>query len=268
MKTIYNGTYSVYIHYFPNGKVYIGITRRAVERRWNNGKGYEEQPLMDRAIKKYGWSNIEHEVFASNLTKEEALHMEALLIDAFNSTNRSYGYNIVTYGTASNWSLQEAKEIYSLWENGYGIKKIAEKFERSTGTISNIIKLFGVTEEEIEKRRREQIAVFSTKYKKEDVLKLWKEGKKRNEIEKILNCSHTYVTDTLNFFGIPLEERRARSHGRPVEQYTLKGEYIKTWNTAQEANKALRGNGKGGHIVDVCKGRRKSALGYIWKYSD
>ena len=127
MKTIYNGTYSVYIHYFPNEKVYIGITRRAVERRWNNGKGYEEQPLMDRAIKKYGWSNIEHEVFASNLTKEEALHMEALLIDAFKSTNRSYGYNIVTYGTASNWSLQEAKEIYSLWENGYGIKKNSRK---------------------------------------------------------------------------------------------------------------------------------------------
>lgn len=33
MKIIYNGPYFVYIHYFPNGKVYVGITRRQVERR-------------------------------------------------------------------------------------------------------------------------------------------------------------------------------------------------------------------------------------------
>lgn len=268
MKIIYNGPYSVYIHYFPNGKVYIGITRRQVERRWNNGKGYENQPLMNRAIKKYGWDNVKHEIFASKLTKEEALNMEMLLINAFQSTNHNYGYNICTYGNANNWSLEEVKEILSLWKNGDGIKKIAEKINKSTGTISYIIKLFGVTEEEIEKRRREQIGEYSLKYKKEDVLKLWEEGKKRNEIEKILHCSHTYVTDTLNFFGIPVEERKARSHNRPVEQYSLKGEYIRTWNTAKEANEALRGNGKGGHIVDVCRGRRKSSLGYFWKYAD
>ena len=30
----YNGTYSVYIHLFPNGKSYVGITSRPVEIRW------------------------------------------------------------------------------------------------------------------------------------------------------------------------------------------------------------------------------------------
>lgn len=30
--------YSVYIHIFPNSKVYIGITKRQPKDRWQNGK--------------------------------------------------------------------------------------------------------------------------------------------------------------------------------------------------------------------------------------
>ena len=32
-----NNTYSVYLHIFPNGKVYVGITKFKPEYRWNNG---------------------------------------------------------------------------------------------------------------------------------------------------------------------------------------------------------------------------------------
>lgn len=32
------GTYTVYKHTSPNGKVYIGITKLSVERRWQEGK--------------------------------------------------------------------------------------------------------------------------------------------------------------------------------------------------------------------------------------
>ena len=31
--------YTVYMHRFPNGKVYIGITKQTVEERWRNGVG-------------------------------------------------------------------------------------------------------------------------------------------------------------------------------------------------------------------------------------
>ena len=33
--------YAVYKHTTPSGKVYIGITGRAVEKRWENGKVYK-----------------------------------------------------------------------------------------------------------------------------------------------------------------------------------------------------------------------------------
>lgn len=46
--------YKVYMHRFPNGKVYIGITCQKPEYRWNKGKHYRKQSLIFNAIMKYG----------------------------------------------------------------------------------------------------------------------------------------------------------------------------------------------------------------------
>lgn len=86
--------YKVYKHTSPNGKVYIGITNQKPERRWcKNGQGYKENEYFCRAIEKYGWNNFNHEILAENLTEEEACNMEIKLIEEFNSTDRSCGYN-------------------------------------------------------------------------------------------------------------------------------------------------------------------------------
>lgn len=34
-------TYKVYMHIFPNHKVYIGITCQSLRARFNNGRGYK-----------------------------------------------------------------------------------------------------------------------------------------------------------------------------------------------------------------------------------
>lgn len=64
--------YNAYKHTAPNGKVYIGITGVAPKRRWANGNGYRNQTLFYRAIKKYGWENINSEILFEGLNKEEA----------------------------------------------------------------------------------------------------------------------------------------------------------------------------------------------------
>lgn len=65
--------YSLYRHTFPNGKMYIGITKKTpVDRRWQNGKGYCHQPKMAHAITKYGWVTVRHDVLLVNLTEQEA----------------------------------------------------------------------------------------------------------------------------------------------------------------------------------------------------
>ena len=85
--------FSVYKHTFPNKKVYIGITGLKPQYRWNSGKGYKNQLVINRAIQKYGWNNIEHEIMFENFTKEEARLMEKMYIALYDSANPQYGYN-------------------------------------------------------------------------------------------------------------------------------------------------------------------------------
>ena len=45
----------VYVHRFKNGKKYVGLsTEENINKRWKNGLGYRNQPLIYRAILKYG----------------------------------------------------------------------------------------------------------------------------------------------------------------------------------------------------------------------
>ena len=67
--------YKVYIHKFPNGKAYIGITRQEPKIRWGGGNGYVRNEYMHRAIKKYGWENIEHIILFDGLSEEDANHL-------------------------------------------------------------------------------------------------------------------------------------------------------------------------------------------------
>lgn len=91
--------FSVYMHTCPNDKVYIGLTSQEVTHRWGaSGINYRGNRLFTRAIKKYGWNNIKHEVIADNLTKEQAIAMEIKLIAKYDSTNPQKGYNITKGG--------------------------------------------------------------------------------------------------------------------------------------------------------------------------
>lgn len=86
------------MHIFPNGKKYIGITSTDVKTRWGkNGYKYRKQ-LVGRAIKKYGWDNVEHVVIAKDLSEEVAKIGEEFLIYQFDTTNPDFGYNITDGG--------------------------------------------------------------------------------------------------------------------------------------------------------------------------
>lgn len=99
MKEVIMKTFTVYKHIFPNGKVYIGITSKPTSKRWRGGLGYSSKSqVVAKAIKKYGWDNIEHEIVAENLTQEEATELEIYLIDKHNSTDIECGYNLLAGG--------------------------------------------------------------------------------------------------------------------------------------------------------------------------
>ena len=81
----------VYVHVCPNGKRYVGATSKDPEYRWAKGRGYRRQ-LFEEAILKYGWDNIEHEVFEVD-SREEMYRKEVELISFYHSNDPEYGYN-------------------------------------------------------------------------------------------------------------------------------------------------------------------------------
>ncbi len=71
--SLQNNGHTVYVHVFPNGKRYVGMTRHTLKKRWGtDGKGYKTQRLFWRAIQKHGWCNIAHSIIAENLSHENA----------------------------------------------------------------------------------------------------------------------------------------------------------------------------------------------------
>lgn len=91
--------YVVYAHVFPNGKVYVGITCQQVNRRWRNGRGYSQNLHMTNAVKKYGWSNIQHVILFRGLPRETAEKIERHLILFHHLQDEQYGYNYAEGGT-------------------------------------------------------------------------------------------------------------------------------------------------------------------------
>ena len=103
--------YSVYMHTCPNCKVYIGITSQKPIYRWDNGNGYKRNILFNRAIKKYGWDSIKHEVLFEGLTKEQAEQKEIELIAEYKSDQKEHGYNIASGGNANKPTEETRKKI-------------------------------------------------------------------------------------------------------------------------------------------------------------
>jgi group I intron endonuclease len=100
MQMMNEKTYTVYRHIFPNGKCYIGITcAKPYHRRWRSGAGYYNQPKIYRAIQKYGWENILHEILFDNLTVDDANRLEQEMIAKFNSVENGYNISIGGGGT-------------------------------------------------------------------------------------------------------------------------------------------------------------------------
>lgn len=110
--------YKVYMHKFPNRKVYIGMTCQEPKKRWNNGKNYIENNYMKNAINKYGWENVEHIILFDNLTKKEAEQKEIELIAKYKSNTAKYGYNIEFGGCHNGKTSERTRKKISIANKG------------------------------------------------------------------------------------------------------------------------------------------------------
>lgn len=81
MEKIETNGYWVYTHTTPDGMVYVGMSGfDSTNLRWVKGH-YKPHTTFGKAIKEWGWDNIEHRMITDGLSKEDALLLEAELID-------------------------------------------------------------------------------------------------------------------------------------------------------------------------------------------
>ena len=92
-------------------------------------------------------------------------------------------------------------------------------------------------------------------------------GIHRKTVSKILQANDVHT--------ISGQEASLNKLGRAVEQYDLAGNYLGTFQSVKAAAKAIgkiagRGGSGGptGHISAACRGDRKTAYGYVWKYTE
>lgn len=136
-----NKKYIVYIHKCPNNKIYIGITSREPQKRWKNGEGYIDNKHFYRAIKKYGWNNIEHKILFKNLDENEAYEKEKQLIKELESNNYKKGYNKSIGGEKSALGFKQTKETREkMSENNARYWKGKKMPDKTKEKISNSLK--------------------------------------------------------------------------------------------------------------------------------
>ena len=85
-----------------NGKIYIGYTSRTLERRWKEhiSISKKSKSFFSTSIRKYGAAAFKPEVLVEDTDDLWCLNFaEPLLIEFFNSTDVSRGYNIASGGS-------------------------------------------------------------------------------------------------------------------------------------------------------------------------
>ena len=106
------------------------------------------------------------------------------------------------------------------------------------------------------------------------VIATYQELQNQKAVAKVMNIHEDSVHNILTNAGIKTlsgQEVVQQQYGKIVNQYSLKNEYIQSFPSPTAAAKFLKGqdcsHGVVSHISDVCKGKRKTAYGYIWKYA-
>lgn len=219
---------TVYKHTTPNGKVYIGITSKAVEQRWLNGRGYARNRHFYGAIKKYGWENIQHEILEEGLSRKEAGEAERRYIALFDSANQEHGYNLTFGGEQGAKHTEESR------------KKL---HEAKMGKRYNIGVPFT---EERKKHLRENHA--DVRGEKNPCY-----GKKWTKEQLAVRQAHRVY-----------KRGGECQNARKILQMDMAGNVVKRWDSISEASEHFCRT----CIKDCLRGKNKQHRGFLWRYED
>lgn len=289
---IKNSNYCVYVHTSPNGKMYVGQTGQSLKKRWGeNGRRYLEKKndkyihsAFARAILKYGWDNIEHEVIASNLTKEEADNFEKLLIRKLNTMNPKFGYNCKDGGSNGSLSEETRKKISESNKGNKNYmfgKKISEEHRRKLSEAHKGMTVSDEVKRKISESLKGENSYMYGKHHSEETKRKLSDSHKGKTLseETKEKISEAVKGDKHPFYGKQhtdeTKNKMSASHkgllsgaknpnARKVAQYDLNYNLIKVWDCMTTASKELGISNQ--NIYNCCNGFSKKAGGFVWRY--
>ena len=271
----------IYKHTSPSGKVYIGQTGQKPESRWDNGRGYKSGYFYC-AIKKYGWDNIQHEVLFTGLDQLNADIIEEDLIYYYKQIGKSY--NLANGGSVNRgWKMsEEAKEKLRIINTGRTMSDEAKEKIRLSKLGEKNPNYGKSPSEEIRQKISKAMKGKGTKKvmqidpKSGEVVKTWDS---EVEVCEFYNGNHSLIYDAirrhslnngyyLQYEGeeiLPINNRNPHcTYVQQIDKNTL--EVIKVWDSLSEVERQL--NISASNISNVCKGKRKTAGGFIWKMKE
>lgn len=274
-----DNNWKVYCHIFPNGKSYIGITHRAVEERWGKkGEKYKGQ-VVGAAIAKYGWDNIQHIILKEGLNRQQANYYEQQYIKTYNSHISQNGYNATWGGEGVTTIDYEA--VYQTWLEHPALDYVANCFNCNKATVRIVLDSYNVPKTGrgslIRKQKVNQYDItgkYITTYDGyKDAERLT--GINESSIRKccsgeIKSCKgylwRIYEGNIEDLVGVNIKSTNHGNPKIPIDQYSLSGEFLRSFDSATAAAKWLDNKHAKTPILQVCRGQRKTAYNYLWKF--
>lgn len=226
-------TWTVYKHTTPSNKVYIGITHQKPENRWLYGYGYKTNTHFYKAISKYGWKNITHEILAEGLTQDQAEDLERKLIFQYKSYDKQYGYNKALGGHALS--------------------------EESRRKIRETRKAKGITSWTLGKHLSEETRAKISAAHRGKTFKMSDEAKRHISESKRGRLNPNYGKHPS---AKSIQLRVEQAQRAVVQIYEGIETTYKSIKEASEATGVAACN-----ITRVCKGQRMTAGNYHWRYA-
>ena len=271
-----------------NQKIYIGLTYRDIQTRWNEHKSRANNGsslYFHNAIRKYGINNFSIEQIDQD-DGDTLKEREKYWINYYNSNIHEFGYNLTNGGDGN--CLLDYEQIYKLWDNKYSLAQIANELDIDRSTVRRILQHYknfdekesisrGILYQSIKVNKYDLEGNFITTFSS---LIEAGNGDKTNahsigqcckgKLQTALGYQWRYYDNNIN--NIP-PAKNFKLYKRKVLQYSKENEYLKSFNSLREAAGTLTDDANkikviANQIGQVCKGNRKTAYGYKWEYDD
>ena len=273
MENHYNCIY-MYINKI-NGKKYVGQAKDFIKRykqhinSSNNKKQkYDYDVPFHRAIRKYGIENFDIKILAEDIqTQEKINEYEVFFIKRYKTLTIQNGYNVAEGGYNNPFAGKTEEEMIEIRkrmsENHADFKKEnhpnyghGEKIRGEKNPMYGKNPRDYMTEE----ARKESDRKRSESLKGE---KNHNYGKLKGKDNPMYGKHHTEESKKKMSEA---NKGTKNSRTKKVNQYDYQMNLIKTWDYIKQVEEELGIASQS--ISSCCKGKRKSAGGFIWKYTE